>query len=89
VTTRFDLVIRAERTLLRASGDEAACTVGMAAGRVTATEAAGSQIRLAEALAWPGLKACKISTHAFPEPQQIIRWPLFAALSERSARRRG
>jgi len=47
---------------------------------VPVVDGVGAAVRLAEAVVGLGLATSKVSTYAFPEPKNIIAWPLSEAL---------
>jgi allantoin racemase len=47
---------------------------------VPVIDGVGAAVRLAEAVVGLGLKTSKVSTYAFPDPKNIIAWPLSEAL---------
>jgi allantoin racemase len=52
--------------------------------QVPVIDGVGAAVRLAEALVGLGLKTSKRSTYDFPDPKQIIGWPLSEALGLRA-----
>jgi len=57
------------------AGPEEAITAEL---RVPVIDGAPAAVRLAGAVAGPGLRTSKVSTYAAPEPKKITAWPLSA-----------